>query len=55
MAILSNASGWVKEAWKKSVLHRAMLVAPPVALILLLGFWKIGTHAPVVYYGATVE
>jgi HlyD family secretion protein len=55
MALLSNASGWVKEAWKKSILHRAMLVAPPVALLVLVGFWKIGTRGPVVYYGATVE
>jgi HlyD family secretion protein len=55
MALLSNVSTWVKTAWKRSVLHRAMLVAPPVVAILLLGFWKVGTRGPVTYYTATVE
>lgn len=55
MAVLSNASTWVKSAWKKSVVHRAMLVAPPVVAILLLGFWKVGARGPVTYYTATVE
>ena len=55
MALLSNVSAWVKTAWKRSVLHRAMLVAPPVVAILLLGFWKVGTRGPVTYYTATVE
>jgi HlyD family secretion protein len=32
-----------------------MLVAPPVVVILLLGFWKVGTRGPVTYYTATVE
>jgi len=55
MALLSNVSAWVKTAWKRSVLHRAMLVAPPVVAILLLGFWKVGARGPVTYYTATVE
>ncbi len=55
MALLSNFSTWAKGAWKRSVLHRAMLVAPPVVAILLLGFWIIGTRGPVVYYPAKVE
>jgi HlyD family secretion protein len=55
MALLSNVTTWVKSAWKRSVLHRAMLVAPPVVAILLLGFWKVGTRGPVTYYTATVE
>ncbi len=55
MALLSNFSSWAKNAWKQSVLHRAMLVAPPVVAIVLIGFWKIGTRGPVVYYPAKVE
>ncbi|MBI3484013.1 MAG: efflux RND transporter periplasmic adaptor subunit [Acidobacteria bacterium] len=55
MAVLSTVSTWVKSAWKKSVVHRAMLVAPPVVAILLLGFWKVGARGPVTYYTATVE
>lgn len=55
MAPLTHFSTWVKTSWKKSVLHRAMLVAPPVVAILLLGFWKVGTRGPVTYYAATVE
>lgn len=55
MALLSNFRTWTKSAWKRSVLHRAMLVAPPVVAILLIGFWKVGTRGPVVYYTSTVE
>ncbi len=55
MALLSKFRTWTKTAWKRSVLHRAMLVAPPVTAILLIGFWTVGTRAPVVYYASTVE
>ena len=29
--------------------------APPVVAILLIGFWKVGTRGPVVYYSAKVD
>jgi len=37
------------------VLHRAMLVAPPVVLLLLLGFWRYGGRGAMQYYTAKVE
>lgn len=44
-----------KDMWKRSVLHRAMLVAPPVVLILAVGMWKYGSSGAVQYYTAKVE
>jgi len=44
-----------REMWKRSVLHRAMLVAPPVVLLLALGLWKYGSGGTVQYYTAKVE
>ncbi|MBI1749731.1 MAG: efflux RND transporter periplasmic adaptor subunit [Acidobacteria bacterium] len=55
MALVSNVLGRTRAAWKRSVLHRAMLVALPVVLILLASYWKISTRGPVVYYSARVE
>lgn len=44
-----------KEMWQRSVLHRALLVAPPVVLLLAIGLWKFGTGGAVQYYTAKVE
>ncbi len=51
MSLLNKA----REMWKRSVLHRAMLVAPPVVLILVLGLLKLGTTGRVQYYTDKVE
>ena len=45
----------VKEVWRRSMLHRAMLVAPPVALILWLGYVSVGARGSVQYFTAKVE
>jgi HlyD family secretion protein len=45
----------VKEIWGRSMLHRAMLVAPPVALILWLGYVSVGSRENVQYFTAKVE
>ncbi|MGH9790075.1 MAG: HlyD family secretion protein, partial [Candidatus Acidiferrales bacterium] len=41
--------------WRRSVLHRALLVAPPVVLLLLAGFWQYGSRGAMQYYSAQVE
>lgn len=45
----------IKSAWQGSMLHRAMLVAPPVGAILLVWYWGWGSRPPVSYYPAKVE
>lgn len=37
------------------MMHRALLVAPPVVLLLLLGFWHYAGRGAVLYYTAKVE
>lgn len=44
-----------QQMWRKSVLHRALLVAPPVVLLLLLGFWQYGGRGTIQYYTAKAE
>ena len=45
----------VKDMWRRSMLHRAMLVAPPVALVLWLGYVSVGARGDVQYFTAKVE
>jgi len=45
----------MKTLWQRSMLHRALLVAPPVALLLLAGFWTVGSRQNMQYYTAKVE
>src|SRR5713226_7448927 len=52
---MSSVTDWMKTLWERSMLHRAMLVAPPVALLLLVGFWTVGTRQGTTYYTAKVE
>ncbi len=44
-----------QQMWRRSVLHRALLVAPPVVLLLLAGFWQYGNRGSAQYYSAKVE
>jgi HlyD family secretion protein len=47
--------GKIKEYWKQSMLHRAMLVAPPVALMLWVGYISVGTRSSAQFFTAKVE
>ncbi len=52
---MSRFTNWVKVAWQRSILYRALLVAPPIALVLLIGFWSFGNRGNAQYYSAKVE
>lgn len=52
---MSRVTNWVSAVWQRSILHRAMLVAPPVALLLLAAFWTIGRRPAAQFYTAKVE
>jgi HlyD family secretion protein len=52
---MSRVTDWLKNHWQRSMLHRAMLVAPPVALALLAGYWQYGARPSTQYYTAKVE
>src|ERR1700676_1690141 len=47
--------GKLKEYWQRSMLHRAMLVAPPVALMLWAGYISVGTRSSAQFFTAKVE
>lgn len=46
---------WIGEVWQRSMLHRALLVAPPVALFVLAGLVVQGTRPRVEYYTRAVD
>ncbi len=45
----------MKKLWQQSMMHRAMLVAPPVALILWAGYISVGTRSSAQYFTSKVE
>ena len=45
----------LKNLWDRSMMHRTMLVAPPVALILWVGYISVGTRSTVQYFTAKVD
>ncbi len=45
----------LKEFWTRSMKHRALMVAPPIALILWLGYVSVGDRSTVQYFTAKVE
>jgi HlyD family secretion protein len=45
----------LKNLWVRSMMHRAMLVAPPVAVLLWVGYVTVGTRAGVQYFTAKVD
>jgi len=47
---MTQIKQWIQTQWRRSVLHRALLVSPPVVLILLAGFWTLGGRSQVQYY-----
>jgi HlyD family secretion protein len=52
---MGRISDFLKNIWLKSMMGRAMLVAPPVALILWLGYVTVGARATTQYFTAKVE
>src|ERR1700691_4024160 len=44
-----------KGLWQRSMMHRAMLVAPPVALILWAGYISVGQKSAAQYFTAKVD
>lgn len=47
--------GALNNLWQRSMIHRAMLVAPPVALILWFGYVSVGARTSIQYFTAKVE
>jgi HlyD family secretion protein len=45
----------VKGVWQRSMIHRAMLVAPPVALILIAAYVSVGARSSAQYFTAKVD
>jgi HlyD family secretion protein len=45
----------LKALWLRSMMHRALLVAPPVALILWMGYVTVGARTTAQYFTAKVE
>ncbi len=45
----------LKGLWQRSMMHRAMLVAPPVALILWAGYVSVGQRSNAQYFTAKVD
>ena len=45
----------LKDLWMRSMMHRAMLVAPPVVLLLWAGYVTVGERDTAQYFTANVE
>src|ERR1700687_1008871 len=45
----------ISELWHRSILHRALLVAPVVLLLVAAGYWKFGNRTDTQYFTAKVE
>jgi HlyD family secretion protein len=45
----------LKNVWRRSMVHRAMLVAPPIALILWAGAVSVGSRSSAQFFTAAVE
>ena len=52
---MSRLLDLVKRLWGRSMMHRAMLVTPPVALILWTGYVSVGARSAAQYFTAKVE
>jgi HlyD family secretion protein len=52
---MSRVVEFLKGLWLRSMMHRALLVAPPVVLFLWLGLITIGTRTTAQYFTAKVE
>jgi HlyD family secretion protein len=45
----------LKNVWQRSMLHRAMLVAPPVVLLIWAGYVSVGERSGAQYFTANVD
>jgi HlyD family secretion protein len=45
----------VTALWNRSVLHRALLIGPPVLLLVAAGYWKFGERSDAQFFTAKVE
>jgi HlyD family secretion protein len=52
---MARISKFFKNIWLKSMMGRALLVAPPVALMLWFGYITVGTRPTAQYFTAKVE
>jgi HlyD family secretion protein len=52
---MARISEFIKNIWLKSMMGRALLVAPPVALLLWLGYVTVGARTTAQYFTAKVE
>src|SRR5712692_3497998 len=52
---MSRTTNLLKSLWERSMLHRALLVAPPVELLVRAGFWTVGSRQSTQFYTAKVE
>lgn len=52
---MNPLSSRVTELWNRSVLHRALLVGPPVVLLVAAGYLEFGGHGESQYFTAKVE
>jgi HlyD family secretion protein len=52
---MGRISDFLKNIWLKSMMGRALLVAPPVALVLWLGYVTVGARTTAQYFTAKVE
>src|ERR1700730_11023063 len=52
---MGRISDFLKNIWLKSMMSRALLVAPPVALMLWMGYVTVGARTTAQYFTAKVE
>jgi HlyD family secretion protein len=52
---MARVGEFLKGLWLRSMMHRALLVAPPVALFLWLGYITVGARTTAQYFTAKVE
>jgi HlyD family secretion protein len=52
---MGHFAGKIKEYWRRSMLYRTMMVAPPVALLLWAGSVSVGARSNAQFFTAKVE
>jgi HlyD family secretion protein len=52
---MSRPTEWMKALWQRSMFHRTLLVAPPLVLLLGVGYFTVGARQAPQFYTAKVE